>query len=474
MKDLELSGVHTALIGSGSALSGALMQWLKQSALDVGSAESRDEGPRQESLLVVDSGGCSPGSLPVDFATPIEVDYLDLFRDLSSPPSADSYSLEDSVEQLHVCVGQKVFPTDKGELFTKETVASLLGVSVQNSMLKSWSAWMSALEEHESKAGQRSEEDALVHAKRAPASLSKACKVQQKDACLRPLEALSGLLGIASPLEASLDVLTQRMRAIERQPLLLKWPTETKRLFDQAVSSGMHTSAMTYLAQPVKQAVWHSEGQSDGRRKGAWHISCEQDAAQWRADRLICADSPWASSSWLDESMMPKPVLQVVRRVQPVSAVTLTDKVQLPDQECFRQAWYGLMYNENVQLACTKQGDLVARVWLPYEHSLSAPNVLKAVRRLKRARDRWCKLYAIPDSCEVKSASVGVDQGRSERIILTPVAGPQSTAAKDQRWMSRLDAPQFSRPDLQFCGGAYGQGYQLSANLKTSTQALAF
>ena len=84
--------------------------------------------------------------------------------------------------------------------------------------------------------------------------------------------------------------------------------------------------------------------------------------------------------------------------------------------------------------------------------SLVAPDVVKAVKRLKRSHRKL--LAAVP---EIKT---GI-----EHLSLVPVSWAQSPHNNERKHLDKLKMTSIQKSHLAFCGDAYGQSLDGDANL---------
>ena len=89
---------------------------------------------------------------------------------------------------------------------------------------------------------------------------------------------------------------------------------------------------------------------------------------------------------------------------------------------------------------------------LNFELTLSAPEVVKAVKRLRRARKKL--LAAVPE--------LKVD---GDHIALLPVAWGQPLAPNERKVMAKLADFKFQAKHLLFCGDAYGPHLEGDKNI---------
>lgn len=179
----------------------------------------------------------------------------------------------------------------------------------------------------------------------------------------------------------------------------------------------------------------------------------ETERGHFNAPKLIVAQSPWEAALWLPRSLWPSKLLSIATKTKPVSAVTLSEEllvanIDLPDVI--------IVPAEEVQILVNKSlGEVSFQHTIDFELSLQAPDVVKAVKKLKRARRKL--LSAFP-GC--------VTEG--DHIALVPVAWSQSPHQADRRWFEKLEAKVLNSDHLAFCGDAYGQSYDGDENLVRS------
>ena len=101
---------------------------------------------------------------------------------------------------------------------------------------------------------------------------------------------------------------------------------------------------------------------------------------------------------------------------------------------------------EGVQAVRSSPDEITFQATIDYEISVQAPEVVKAVKRLKRARK---KLLTARAGC----------MSENERIALVPVAWGQSAAVSEAKLLQRMAKSHISSANLAFCGDCYGASY---------------
>ena len=136
-----------------------------------------------------------------------------------------------------------------------------------------------------------------------------------------------------------------------------------------------------------------------------------------------------------------------------MSAVVLTEKVSENIDESLPDVF--LIPAEGVQAYLTKTSagqEITFQATIDFEISHQAPEVVKAVKRLKRARRKL--LVAYPGFCS-----------ENDQIALVPVGWAQSPSSSETKAIERLGKQPLNKNGLAFCGDAYGASYDGESNL---------
>ena len=179
----------------------------------------------------------------------------------------------------------------------------------------------------------------------------------------------------------------------------------------------------------------------------AWHVKTAQ--GHFFGKKLVVSQAPWIASQWLPKKLWPTPLLSVINKTKPVSLVVLSCPIETGDPKGLAQMI--VIPAEGVQ-ATVSPKEIVFQATIDYELSLQAPDVVKAVKRLKRAHRKL--LAAAP---ELKT---GI-----ERVALVPVAWAQSSNMMERKHLDRLKMDSVQDRHLAFCGDAYGQSLNGDDNL---------
>jgi len=191
----------------------------------------------------------------------------------------------------------------------------------------------------------------------------------------------------------------------------------------------------------------------DVRQDGdVWILQTEKGPIQTR--KIIMALDPWTLMSAMTREMMPVAVSNMALKSKPVSIVSLSSQIVSGelDSDCF------IIASEDVQVL--KHGDTVTfQATIDYEMSLDAPEVVKAVKRLKRSAK---KLVQYAPGLEIKGEFVG----------LVPVAWCQPTNSQDHKFIERM--ANLNSSSLAFVGEAYGTSYNGDRNIMEVLSSLNF
>lgn len=153
--------------------------------------------------------------------------------------------------------------------------------------------------------------------------------------------------------------------------------------------------------------------------------------------------------SVVSKNLWPTQLLTVVNKTKPVSLVTLSCPILEGDTKDVAQ--FVVVPSESIQ-ASVSPNEIVFQATIDFELSLQAPDVVKAVKRLKRAHRKF--LLAAP---HIKT---GI-----ERLSLVPVAWAQTPIMQDRKHLDRLKMENIQDRHLAFCGDAYGQSLNGDDNL---------
>ena len=163
----------------------------------------------------------------------------------------------------------------------------------------------------------------------------------------------------------------------------------------------------------------------------------------------MVATSLWETPGWLPRNHLPKHLANLLTRTKPSSLVVLSEsrseglEMDLPDQL--------LIPAEECQVV-VEGAEVCFQATLDFELTMQAPAVVKAVKRLKRARKKFLDAYP----------GLGLS---GDHIALIPVGWAQS----DRRYLEKT--ADFQRDHLAFCGDSYGPSILGDENILSSLAA---
>mgnify|MGYP001205616708 CR=1 FL=1 len=189
---------------------------------------------------------------------------------------------------------------------------------------------------------------------------------------------------------------------------------------------------------------------SSRKANNGWEL--ETITGCYKARKLIVAQAPWEASRWLGKSFWPSELSAVATRSKPTSLVILSEIMK--SHEAFDFPDVMLIPAENVQVIIDGQ-EICFQVTLDYELTMQAPAVVKAVKRLKRARK---KFVAAHDGLLTTG----------DFLALIPVGWGHLTTPGDRRFAEKMKSNKFQKEDLMFCGDAYGPEMNGDDNFITS------
>lgn len=169
---------------------------------------------------------------------------------------------------------------------------------------------------------------------------------------------------------------------------------------------------------------------------------------------LVVAQSPWDAIGWLPKGHIPDQVIVMANKAKPVSVAVLSETIasehELPEVI--------FIPSEDVQVWIHDKREISFQATLDYEITMQAPEVVKAVKRLRRAKKKL--QAAFPDL-----------KLEGDHLSLLPVGWSLPPSAGERRWAEKLEKQEFQSPRLVFCGDAYGAGFDGDQNLLTSVHS---
>lgn len=261
-------------------------------------------------------------------------------------------------------------------------------------------------------------------------------KAPRKSPATMVLETYAQAFGITNIWECTPGGIAERASTVTSQMYGGNW----QKAFDALIKRFVEGHQLTVLtdARVIDANYEKHHGWSLDTAKGIYH-----------APAIVIAQPPWTASQWLPKNLWPSQLAAVVSKTKPVSAVTVSCPVLDSDVSDLPQLIF--IPSENAQATITPE-EIVFQATIDYEMSVVAPDVVKAVKRLKRAHKKL--LAAVP---EIKT---GV-----EHVALVPVSWAQTPQNSERKHLDKLKMNALQERHLSFCGDAYGQSLDGDANL---------
>jgi glycine/D-amino acid oxidase-like deaminating enzyme len=226
---------------------------------------------------------------------------------------------------------------------------------------------------------------------------------------------------------------------------------ERARVFQSQLRMGRWTAALEKFCEGLQAAgnltvLKNSHIGAAFKKDDQWHLTAS--TGDITAQQLIVAQTPWDALMWLEREHWPTALLNLALKAKPVSMVALTEFVEkpvdLPDLLIIPAEGVQVVYNRGA-------GEINFQATIDFEMTLQAPECVKAIRRLRRARKK------LSNYCEQLKT-------RGEHISLLPVSWAQPVQATDRKWFKKLGKTNMNSKDLYFCGDGYGNSYNGDAN----------
>lgn len=266
-------------------------------------------------------------------------------------------------------------------------------------------------------------------------TFAEAWKAPRKSPATLVLETYAEAFGITNIWEASPGAIAERGGFYTSEPFTGDWTPALRALTKKFVDRGQIT-----IMTDARVINANHDGDE-------WYL--ETAKGHFFADRLVIAQTPWVAAQWLPKKLWPTQLLAVINKTKPVSLVTLSSPIISGLTADLAQII--IIPAEHVQ-ATVSQHEIVFQATIDYELSLQAPDVVKAVKRLKRAHKKL--LAAVPE------LKMGV-----ERVALVPVGWSQTSNQLERKHLDRLNMDAIQDRHLSFCGDAYGQSLNGDDNL---------
>ncbi len=284
----------------------------------------------------------------------------------------------------------------------------------------------------------------IEESKRSDQPIANLWKGTRKSPSAIALEHLARLWGIADLWSTSPMALQQRFQDFLAASQRGNWSGLCQELLGpgrrhERIECSLETAV---IAAEYKDEVW-----SLRTTKGRFH-----------SPALVVAQNPWDAMQWLPKDQWPNRLVHVPTKTKPVSAVLLSERVSsFGSKEDLPELL--LVTAENTQVYLDKERQSVCfQATIPFELTLDAPEVVKAVRRLKRSKKKLAN-------------AVEGFHSEGEHIALVPVAWSQPLTSSERRTVEKLDFSSFQQKHLLFCGDAYGSTLASDQNLLQSVKA---
>lgn len=286
----------------------------------------------------------------------------------------------------------------------------------------------------------------LEEAEKRKQSVGQLWKGKRKSPSAIVLEHLSRSVGIPNVWSTTGEALrSKRKSSKEEQYYFGRWADLYKSLLshNEEADEPSHIDVKTNCE--IADAIFHEY-------QNQWEIITSQGTFHSRA--LVVAQSPWDAIKWLPKKEWPVDVLNVVNKAKPVSVLSLTERLKVPTQELIDEIPEVIIVPaEDCQIiVANAHTEIVFQATLDFELSVQAPDVVKAVKRLKRARKKFKK--AFPD-CELSG----------DHLALQPIGWAQPLSASGRKLIKKIAKGSINSNRLLFCGDAYGKNIEGDTNL---------
>ncbi|MFW7380291.1 MAG: FAD-dependent oxidoreductase [Oligoflexus sp.] len=256
------------------------------------------------------------------------------------------------------------------------------------------------------------------------------------------LEHLARLWGIPDMWTVSNEVILQRAQEFQQTIMIGDWDQALSAVLSRAIDS-------QFLQTFFETRILGADYQDD-----VWTLATTKGSLQGK--RLVVAQNPWDALLWLPKNHWPSRLVTIPGKAKPSSAVLLTDEITTASEKEIPDVI--LIPAENVQVIVEQGKSICFQATLTFELTLQAPAVVKAVKRLRRARKKLMAVY--PDL-----------QLEGDHLALVPVAWSQPIAPADRRMLEKLEIDKHQASHLVFCGDAYGPALHAEQNLMSSVRS---
>ena len=226
------------------------------------------------------------------------------------------------------------------------------------------------------------------------------------------------------------------------------WPARAQALCERRIRGNWEPALRQLLPENASTLQVETDFQviHAGRKEGKWQLSTNHGPIE--SQGLIVAQSPWQALEWLDRDEFPSILFQRASKTQPVSTVLLSEKLTDLDPELPAL----LFVPAQAAMMVTSEAELTFYTHIEYETSLDAPSVVKAIRRLRRAREKVRQKFPTLTS-------------QGEYVALRSITSTAPHRVVEKRICEKIKETVFPKQALAFCGDAYGDANNPDENL---------
>lgn len=344
----------------------------------------------------------------------------------SDPEGLDLPSYQaDRQAETGILIGNKVscFSTDQ---ISKPSGAKVLGGFAAS---KQWPDLLNALAPKDSES-KRSLAEQWTAPRKSPAPIV--------------LETFAGALGVTDIWDTTTDMISQRLESISDRPFFGDWNRAIDALLDPLIEA--NRCKVVYHAQVIH---------ADFEEVNGWTV--DTSVGEFHGDQVIVCHAPWTAAQWLPKQYWPSSFATIVSKTKPVSLVTLRAPIEAKaDTTATPIPQIIFVPSEGCHCVIHSQ-EVVIQTCIDYEMSVVAPDVVKSVKRLKRALKKFRLAY--PD------LKLGTD-----KVALVPVGWAQPLSISERKIIEKVKFAQMQSQRLMFCGDGYGSSSDGDSNLIESIQ----
>ncbi len=252
---------------------------------------------------------------------------------------------------------------------------------------------------------------------------------------------LGGWFGMPDVFSSSCTAFYNAMKKFKTPLIVGRWEEALEKTLNIQSDPNMEIRTSTHIVN-----VKRKEDQS-------WVLMTDKGLI--RAKSIVVAQSPWEALKWLPKEFWPGELLSVCLKTKPTSLVSLSSvlnkKVECPDVLAVpSEKCQGIFIGESVTFQTA----------IDFEMSLSAPNVVKAVKQLKRARKKVLAQFEHVTS-------------EGDFLALVPGGWCVSSALSQKRALAKYSKlNKFNNKELSFCGETFGVSDLGDENILNSIQCV--